>query len=194
MATAPHALTRPTPLPAATATLEALSPSSAPLLPTAGVVVLQWPAEAHIREQLRARGIARLLVVVPDGTYPMTDDPLEDWMFASSGDEELQRRVNALERRMSRRVSPPDPPRIDEHDLLRYADRWVALPPGEAGLMRVLLGRMDSCAPIEELAPQAGSQASLRGRIKRLRARIAPLGFTITTVRSRGFILSLGPR
>ena len=175
------------------ASLEALAPGPTAAVAPSTVVILQWPAEAHICDQLRDRGIPRLLVVDAGGTYPLTDDPSEDWMFATGHDDELRRRITALERRAVRLAAPPAPPRIDEHDLLRYDGGWIALPPGEAGLMRLLLERVGTCTPIEELAPEAATRSSLRGRIKRLRQRVAPLGFTITTVRSRGFILTLAP-
>jgi len=156
--------------------------------PTA-VVVLHWPREAEVRERLRALGAPRLLLADPAHPLPLADDPDEDWMFASGDDDELGRRVRALERRPRTRPVP-DAPWIDSDDLLRYDGSWVALAPGEAEVMRVLLRRMGTCVATDDLAPDPDRRSSLRGRLKRLRQRIRPLGLVITTVRSRGVVLS----
>jgi len=86
-----------------------------------------------------------------------------------------------------------DRPALDECDILRRGARWAALAPIEARIIEVLLARSGRVVRRREFrtAWPAGMPAarSVDARLTRLRARIAPLGLQIRTVRSRGLLL-----
>ncbi len=89
----------------------------------------------------------------------------------------------------------PAPPQLDEFDILRRGPHWTALAPIEAGIISVLLSRSGRVVRRSEFAgvwPQGmPAPRAVDARLTRLRARIAPLGLEINTVRARGLRLDV---
>jgi hypothetical protein len=158
---------------------------------TMDVARVRWPAERDRCDALRAVGLPRLLLV-EDGPPPVADDPLEDWIRVPARDEDLRARTESLRLRAAATIHVR--PDLDDHGVLRMADRWVSLPPVEARLTGELLDRFGAVVSRDVLA-RAGWPSGSPGRnaldvhVLRLRRRLAPLGLAIRTVRSRGYLL-----
>lgn len=161
-----------------------------------GVEILRWPKERTRRAALRDAGFPRLLLVDPSSNPPVCSDPLEDWAFSNSDPTELDVRTQSVRLRaegsLGRPVTPP-PPTLDD-GVLRVGSSWVALPPLEARLAEVLLAEPGAVVSRDQLTsagwPHGTSDRnSLDVHIMRLRRRVAPLGVTLRTVRSRGYAL-----
>ena len=117
-------------------TLEQL-PTRPPEFARPNVVLLRWPAQEQLREQLEAEGRPRLLLLTRECLAPVCADDLEDWVREPLDSDELERRGRTLERRARIRGLRP---RVDEHGLIRVGERWVDLPaaqlPGRATARR----------------------------------------------------------
>lgn len=163
--------------------------------PLTDVAMLRWPAEAERRERLRGEGRPRLLLVDGDAPAPVAADQLEDWIRLPAPEPDLRARVERLVRAAV--DAAIDHPRVDEDGLLRFASRWVSLPPVESRLAGALVDRMGSVVSREVLTRAAWPDGDAPGRnaldvhMARLRRRITELGLSITTVRSRGYLLDL---
>ena len=89
---------------------------------------------------------------------------------------------------------PVPPPELDHDGVLRFNGRWVAVPPVEARLAEALIGRIDAVVGRDDLS-RVGWPGGDPGRnaldvhMLRLRRRLTPLGLSIKTVRSRGYML-----
>ena len=160
-------------------------------MPSVNVSLVRWPAERDRREALRRAGEPRLLLV-EQGSPPLPSDHREDWIRLPADDVDLRVRVEALRRRLD--TSTADLPVLDEDGVLRLSDRWVALPPVEARLARMLISRFGAVVS-RSLLTNAGWPGGSPGRnaldvhVLRLRRRVAPLHLAIRTVRSRGYLL-----
>ena len=86
-------------------------------------------------------------------------------------------------------------PALDECDILRRGRRWTALTPIEARIIEVLLSRSGRVVRRSEFGavwPQGmPAPRAVDARLTQLRARIAPLGLRIRSVRARGFLLEI---
>lgn len=175
--------------------------------------MLRWPDERARRSRISEAGEPRLLLV-PDGEEPpAVVDCLEDWIRVPATENEVRARVDALAVRSQ--VHLPDGPGHNGHDghnghlegaapvlddfgVLRLNGSWVALPPLEARLTEALLERLGAVTS-RDLLIRAGWPAGAPGRnaldvhVLRLRRRLHPVGLAIRTVRSRGYLLELGP-
>jgi DNA-binding response OmpR family regulator len=155
------------------------------------VALVRWPAEQARRDELHQHGRPRVLLVEV-GVPPVALDELEDWIRVPAGEADLQARIEGLRRRAEGRLLPR--PSLDGDGVLRLDARWVALPPIEARLTRVLLERYEAVVPRADLS-HAGWPTGSPGRnaldvhMLRLRRRLGPLGLRIRTVRSRGYLL-----
>jgi DNA-binding response OmpR family regulator len=155
------------------------------------VALVRWPAEQARRDELQQHGRPRVLLV-EDGVPPVALDELEDWIRVPAGEADLQARVEGLRRRAEGRLRPR--PSLDDDGVLRFDALWVALPPIEARLTSALLERYGAVVARGDLA-EAGWPTGSPGRnaldvhMLRLRRRLGPLGLTIRTVRSRGYLL-----
>jgi DNA-binding response OmpR family regulator len=149
-----------------------------------------WPDEADKRLALRSAGVPRLLLVTGEAGPPEVDDPIEDWVWRSAPDQEVQARARTL----LVRALGSERPAVDADGVLRFEGRWATVPPVEARLCRALVDRFGTVVQRDELA-EAGWPAGPPGRnaldvhMLRLRRRVLPLGLTIRTVRSRGYML-----
>jgi DNA-binding response OmpR family regulator len=156
------------------------------------VVLVRWPTDARRREELRAAGSARVLLLEDDARPPADIDEREDWIRVPAADDDLRARVDGLRRRVEARVNPA--PELDDDGVLRLGDQWVSLPPVEARLTTALLDRFGTVVSRDALA-RAGWPSGAPGRnaldvhMLRLRRRLGPLQLAIRTVRSRGYLL-----
>ena len=160
------------------------------------VTLLAWPDEDERRRHLILVGGPRLLLIAAGLPPPPVADCLEDWIRVPAPEEELRARVDALTARMGAHCQLR--PALDLHGVLRFGDRWTALPPLEARLTEALLSRFGAVASREALI-RAGWPCGAPGRnaldvhVLRLRRRLAPLSLAIRTVRSRGYLLEVAP-
>ena len=161
------------------------------------VVLVRWPAEADRRSRLREAGTPRLLLV-EDGPPPTPDDCREDWIRVPADDADVRARMEAVTARVAQHVTS-DTPDLDVDGVLRFAGSWVSLPPVEARLTTALVDRFGAVVGREALA-RAGWPDGAPGRnaldvhVLRLRRRLATVGLSIKTVRSRGYLLEAAAR
>lgn len=160
------------------------------------VTLLRWPDEDSRRERLSVTGGARLLLVADGQNPPAVVDCLEDWISVPAGEREMRARVDALTvRSQAHRHTLPV---LEDHGVLRHAGQCVALPPLESRLTEVLLARFGAVTS-RDLLLHAGwptgvpRRNALDVRVLRLRRRLKPLDLAIRTVRSRGYLLEVGP-
>lgn len=158
------------------------------------VVLVRWPGEPDRRRSLAVVGAPRLLLVDDSSDPPEGDDCLEDWIRVPASESDVRARVAGLEARARLHRADTDRPEVDGDGVLRYANQWVALPPVEARLTRPLVERFGTVVGRDILTKVAWPEGApvrnvLDVHMLRLRRRVAPLGVTITTVRSRGYLL-----
>jgi hypothetical protein len=157
-------------------------------------IVLRWPADRLVAEQLARRGVPRLLLVEPDSDPPVSVDPLEDWLRLPAADGDVKAKAAALARRAEQWSPPPDAPLLDGHGRLLRGARWVTLSPVEEQLMEALVEHFGEVVGDAVLVAQGwpdggATMAALRIQLMRLRRRISALGLEIKTVRGRGYVL-----
>ena len=156
------------------------------------VELVRWPSQRDRRDRLRSSGHPRLLLVEGDTPAPLVTDPMEDWVRLPVDRSDLQARVQGIMARAER--ADWGAPRIDEWGVLRFGGRQVTLPPLEARLAAVLVEQFRSVILRDDLT-RAGWPGEPPGRnaldvhILRLRRRIEPVGLSVRTVRSRGYLL-----
>jgi two-component system, OmpR family, response regulator len=155
------------------------------------VVVLGWPTTHELVDPGDER--ARLYVVAEGAAPPATWTVYEDWLRAPVDVEELEARRWTLRRR----VAAARPIDVDEFGVVRRGTRWVALSELEATLFAPLLDQERRVVGRKALAAAAPWGADdgrrlLDATISRLRRRLRPLGITIHTVRSSGYLLERG--
>lgn len=161
------------------------------------VVLVRWPTETERRGRLSEQRIPRLLLVEDGNPPPYPDDCLEDWIRVPADDADVRLRMEGLSARSSHHVS--DVPDLDHDGVLRFADHWVSLPPVEARLTRALIDKFGAVVGREALG-RAGWPEGAPGRdaldvhVLRLRRRLTPVGLSIKTVRSRGYLLEASDR
>ena len=165
------------------------------------VTVLRWPGERALRDALRARRVARLLVVEA-GELPPTDiDVLEDWASATADAAELEARLASLEARLAsleaRATRVNDVPTIgDDDDVVRFGGRWIALGAVEASIARVLIEHLGELVSRSTLETGAWGERSVRAnttdrQLHRLRRHLGDIGLALHTVRGKGYVLEV---
>ena len=156
------------------------------------VVLVRWPSEADRRSRLQQDAVPRLLLVEEGHPPPQPEDCLEDWIRVPADDLDVRFRVDALAGRAARHVT--ETPDLDPDGVLRFSSAWVSLPPVEARLARALVDKYGAVVGRDALA-RAGWGEGAPGRnaldvhVLRLRRRLATVGLSIKTVRSRGYLL-----
>jgi DNA-binding response OmpR family regulator len=176
-------------------TLEQL-PTRPPDLSRLNVVLLRWPAQEALREQLEADGRPRLLLLTRECLAPVCADDLEDWVREPLDHDELECRGRTLEARARRRGLRP---RVDEHGLIRVGERWVDLPPTQLPVARLLVARLDQVVHAGEIQAtyvEAGGSIhpkAVKAMISRVKRRFSEVGLVLTNVRDRGYLLEAGP-
>ena len=168
--------------------------------PPPTVVPVQWPDEATRREELAAAGVPRLLLVAPGARPPASWSVDEDWIQADAASEERAHREATLRRRLDLVADPPPRPHcglvVDEDGLARRDGRWVALSDLEVRLLQALLRRPGRCIPRPELLAaawpgEARPDRAVDGAIRRVRAKVAPLGVRIHGITGVGYLLEV---
>lgn len=159
------------------------------------VVLVRWPGEGERRARLQAERIPRLLLVEDAATPPPSTDCLEDWIRVPAGETDVRARISGLTLRAEvHALCQQERPDLDADGVLRFAAEWVPLPPVEARLTSALLDRFGAVVGREALS-RAGWPEGAPGRnaldvhVLRLRRRLATVGLSIKTVRSRGYLL-----
>lgn len=159
------------------------------------VELVAWPVEADRCAALDAQGVPRLLLVAGDSSPPPpADDCLQDWVRVPADGEEVALRVLGLQHRA--RQHSQRSPLIDDDGVLRFGADWVALPPIEARLARVLTDRFRGVVGRDILlraAWAAGTRPARRNvldvHMLRLRRRLDPIDLAVRTIRGRGYLL-----
>lgn len=142
------------------------SPSSVDPV-TRDVLVVEWPAQRHLRAVARSTGHACLLVVARGAAPPDDCGVIEDWIVDGCDPADIGRRRRALSARRAAIGRP-------RQDLAQP----VALPPPVAAAHRELMlhqGRPVSRSTVRAAYLAAGGNASLRAFDAMLRA----LGITL---------------
>ncbi|MBW3614599.1 MAG: helix-turn-helix domain-containing protein [Actinobacteria bacterium] len=159
------------------------------------VVLLRWPGEVERRERLQAEGVPRLLLVEDGASPPPPADCVEDWIRVPAGEHDVRARITCLSLRAQLHAPhQAERPDLDGDGVLRFGSVWVSLPPVEGRLTRALLDRFGAVVGREALS-RAGWPDGAPGRnaldvhVLRLRRRLATVGLSIKTVRSRGYLL-----
>jgi DNA-binding response OmpR family regulator len=161
------------------------------------VVLVRWPTEAERRTRLQQEGTPRLLLVDEGHPPPHPDDCLEDWIRVPAEDGDVRARMEGLAIRTSSHAT--DVPDLDHDGVLRFGGAWVSLPPVETRLTEALLARFGAVVNRDALA-RAGWPEGAPGRnaldvhVLRLRRRLASVGLSIKTVRSRGYLMEASDR
>jgi DNA-binding winged helix-turn-helix (wHTH) protein len=162
---------------------------------TVDVELVTWPAEADRCTALAGRGVPRLLLVpAGDPPPPPTADCLQDWVRVPADGEEVALRVLGLQHRAEHHALRQ--PQIDDDGVLRYGTAWVALPPIEASLARVLADRFCGVVGRDLLMRTAwavGTRPARRNvldvHMLRLRRRLDSIELAVRTIRGRGYLL-----
>ena len=160
--------------------------------PGTSVAIVYWPEDRELAADLAARGHALLMLVQPDAEPPAAWDHRTDWLRIPADERDVEARIEMLQRRLER----PPAPMIDDFDVVWRGSRWVALSPVEARVFTMLLDREGTVVSRRELNAAcwkdgAPEDRAVDARLPGLRARVAPLGITIRTIRSRGFLLEV---
>jgi len=159
------------------------------------VTVLRWPQERELREALRARGVARLLMVEKGTSPPIDTDVLEDWASTTADASEIEARLATLEVRASQLTR--ELPTIGEHDdVVRFGGRWIALGAVEASIARLLIEQLGSLVTRETIEAVAWQGRSVRAnttdrQLHRLRGHLGEIGLELHTVRGKGYVLEV---
>jgi hypothetical protein len=165
---------------------------SGPSGTTQAVRILQWPEQAREADELARAGHLRLLLVAPGVAPPADADLASDWLRRPTDAQDVLAKVEALQHRTDTTARTT---RVDEDGLLWRGADWVALSPVESRLMTLLVDNAETLVRRSELDAAAWPDGcpgprALDSRLQRLRARVAPLGLRVVTVRRRGFLLS----
>ncbi|MEX1124482.1 MAG: helix-turn-helix domain-containing protein [Acidimicrobiia bacterium] len=169
------------------------------------VAQIRWPVEEEKRASLLATR-QPLLLLVESGPPPVSASPIEDWIRVPASAVDLEARLESLRRRSrdtERSAQDLTTPRLEEGGILRFGSSWVSLSPLEARLVATLLERPGAVvirqALIESGWPQVGESRpdhrrnALDAHMLRLRQRLPVVGFTVRTIRSRGYLLDQLP-
>ena len=158
------------------------------------ITLVKLPGDRARLDSLRRAGDPRLILVEADCDPPITTEPFEDWIRIPADERDVIARQEGLR---SRIVLPHnDLPVLDEAGLLRFAGKWVSIPPMEVRLLTKLIDGFGTVVLRDELAdatwPEgAKGRNALDVHMLRLRRRVAQVGLAIRTVRARGYLLEI---
>ncbi|MFI1731884.1 helix-turn-helix domain-containing protein [Streptomyces acidicola] len=155
------------------------------------VRVVRWPVEVRELEQLRRRGILRLLVIENGATPPVPTDSREDWVRAPVSRADFAARVAALRAKAGTQRIPV----LDQDGLLHYDSQVVPMSPTEMELLQPLVERFGCLVARHELIALLSahrgraSQNALDLHIMRIRRKVLSVGLRIRTASGRGYLL-----
>lgn len=158
------------------------------------VVLVRWPDDEELRRELAARGVPRLLVLAEDASAPRSSDLCEDWVRLPLDHRELLARRAAV---LQRATCATHGPVLDADGLLWWSDRWVAIPPAQVPLVRLLVDRPRQLVRREELldayVEQGGSDnpVAFKAVLGRLVKRFAQVDLDLRSLRGRGYLLDV---
>lgn len=170
------------------------------------VAYLRWPEDSDRYRALVEERRPRLLLLDAGAAPPDPADCFEDWVVLPVEEDELASRTRALTARVAQHQAVE--PVVDASGVLRFGDRLLILPPVEARLAAALCARFGvvvrrdalvSAGWPERDASRSGDRPGPPGRnaldvhLVRLRRRLAGIGLTLRTVRSRGYLLEAAP-
>ena len=160
------------------------------------VAFLRWPEDADKHSALVEERRPRLLLLDAGVRPPDPTDCFEDWVVLPVEEQELASRTRALRARVARHQAVE--PAVDDSGVLRYGDRLLVLPPVEARLAGALCNRFGVVVGRDSLAASGWPDGppgrnALDVHLVRLRRRLAGIGLTLRTVRSRGYLLEAAP-
>ena len=156
------------------------------------VAFIRWPDDADRRAALVEERRPRLLLLDAGVRPPDITDCFEDWVVLPVEETELASRTRALNARVAKHQAVE--PTVDDAGVLRYGDRLLVLPPVEARLAAALVARFGVVLRRDALAASGWPDGppgrnALDVHLVRLRRRLAGMGLTLRTVRSRGYLL-----
>lgn len=162
---------------------------------TMDVALIQWPSDEELRLELAGQRHPRLLLVEPDADPPECTDPLEDWVRLPVSGADRNARIRTLESRGEGRE--PHAPKLDLSGTLEYRGETTHLSAIQTDLVRLLIERFGAVVSRDSLLEAAWpdadpSENNLDVTMGRLRRQLAPAGLRIRTVRSRGYLLTVG--
>lgn len=159
---------------------------------TRGVEVVVEPTGAGAR-RAGSEAHPTLYVVAEGSPAPQSWSELEDWVRLPVDAHEIYERADRLITRAA--DAGASWTYVDDDDVLRAGTRLVPLSRIEAHLVRILLDRVGTMVPRDELEralwPQGApaDPRALDNRLTRLRRRLQGLPVEVHTVRGRGFLL-----
>lgn len=155
------------------------------------VKFVRWPSESLLRNYYKSRGMPCLLVVETGAQAPICTGPNEDWIRVPVSREDVESRVEALQRRMYTQTTPV----IDSAGVLHYGERSIALSKVQVHLMDQFIEHYGEVVYRSELVQclteivRSSTRNSLDLHVMRIRRRISPVGLQISTVRGSGYLL-----
>jgi DNA-binding response OmpR family regulator len=158
---------------------------------TSEVKLIRWPADAAEREVCKNLGTLRLLIVEARAPAPVCPDIHEDWVRTPISRDDLQARMASLRARVAANALPE----LDPGGILRYRGRRITLSPTETDLLSSLIRNFGAPVSRKELFDCLPDRVGKSKRnaldlhIMRLRRRLDPVGLTIQTLWSRGYLL-----
>ncbi len=166
--------------------------------PGPAVEILRWPVDAGRRQELLAQG-RPCLWLLDRGELAPELEQTEDWARMPVEERDLHSRIQRLVTRAGGRPTfQPGEIEVDEDGLLTVGDQRVVVPHIEATILNRLgevpgrvVGRTELVRLIWD--DDRRNDRAIDSRVHTLRARIAPLGLTIHTIRGRGFLLAAEP-
>jgi hypothetical protein len=155
------------------------------------VELLHWPRDDELRDVLAGLERPRLLLVPRGAQPPVIRDELEDWLRIPADERDVFLRMSHL---ATAPRAPNAPERFDEF-AVRIGQIHVQLSPLELRLIAPLLdagGRVVPRAQLIDAVWPTGTRhaRALAGVVARLRRKLLPIGMTIASVRSRGYLLA----
>ena len=158
--------------------------------------ILSWPDDSKALAAACEQCRPVLLLVKPGEKPPSMVNPLLDWVRVPATDEDIEFRISTLEERLRRSTKfEPCVPTVEDN-VVRYGNSVVVVSPVEASLMGALLANGRSVVSRDNLVSAGwGDEEPERNTVDvamaRLRKKVEPVGITIRTIRSRGFLLEL---
>ena len=163
----------------------------------AGVELVEWPRQEHLRRSLARAGIPRILILEPGATQP--DDLAFDeaWVHTPATAPTVRRVLRVLHRSIEQRRS--EEAWIDASRTLHRGEEATVLTPAEAVVATELLAHEGAVVPRSRLTAllwpdqRPPSKGAVDAVIFRLRRRCRELGIAIHAARGTGFVMVTEP-